>query len=142
MHVRRDSEDTFLICLHSGERLRESLERACLEWGIESGSLAGIGGLCEVELGYWRSPDYQRQTLTGNWELISLLGNISCYEGRPFAHLHVSLADENLQVRGGHFFEGRVTATAEIFVRRTSKIVREWDAPLGAALWQLGEKDP
>lgn len=136
MHVRRETEDTFLVCLHPGELVRQCLEQACLDWGIFGGSVSGIGGVREVELGFWRSPDYQRKALAGNWELLSLLGNISSYEGRPFAHLHVSLADENLNVLGGHFFEARVTATAEIFLSRTAPIVREWDAAVGAALWR------
>ena len=137
MYVRRDSEDTLLLCLSSGERVRECLEQACLDWEIHGGSVHGIGGVCEVELGFWRPPDYQRKILPGNWELLSLLGNVSLYQGRPFAHLHVSLGDENFQVMGGHFFEARVTATAEIFLTRTGAIAREWDSHLGAALWRL-----
>ena len=139
MQIRRETEETFLICLHRGELIRECLQQACSEWGIFGGSVSGIGGVCEVELGFWRPPDYQRKTLAGNWELLSLLGNLSCYQGRPFAHLHVSLADENFQVVGGHFFEARVTATVEIVLKKTQPIVREWDGDLGAALWRLGE---
>ncbi|MBN9420133.1 hypothetical protein ABS71_01785 [bacterium SCN 62-11] len=135
MQVRRESEEVFLICLQSGELLRQSLEQACLDLEIVGAAVSGIGGLCEVELGYWRSPDYERKSLDGNWEMLTLLGNISLYEGRPFAHLHVSLAGPDLQVVGGHFFEGRVTATAEIFLTRTTPIVRHWDDRIGAALW-------
>lgn len=138
MHVRRETEDTFLVCLQPGEFVRQCLEQVCLDWGILGGSVSGIGGVRDVELGFWSSPDYLRKTLAGNWELLSLLGNISSYEGRPFAHLHVSLADENFNVVGGHFFEARVTATAEIFLYRTAAIVREWDAAVGAALWRPG----
>ncbi len=137
MQIRRESEEDFLVCLHPGDSVRACLEQACLELGIQGASVNGIGGLCEVELGFWRSPDYQRKKLDGNWEMLSLLGNISCYEGRPFAHLHVSLADEHLNVVGGHFFEARVTATAEIFLARTSPIARQWNEHIGAALWTL-----
>lgn len=137
MHIRHESEESYLVCLHAGEQVRQCLEQACLDLGVQGASVSGIGGLCEVELGFWRSPDYQRKRLEGNWEMLSLLGNISCYEGRPFAHLHVSLADQNLNVVGGHFFEARVTATAEIFLTRTAPITRRWDEHLGAALWNL-----
>ena len=137
MQLRRDSEETFLLCLQPGERVRACLEQACLDWSIESGSVSGIGGVREVELGYWRAPDYQRKALSGNWELLSLLGNISLYEGRPFAHLHASLADEQCQVVGGHFFEATVTATVELFLIRTARITRRWDPEVGAALWRL-----
>ena len=140
MQVRRESEDVFLVCLQPGEWLRQCLEQACLDLEIAGAGVTGIGGLCEVELGYWRSPDYERRKLEGNWELLTLLGNISLYEGRPFAHLHVSLAGPELQVVGGHFFEGRVTATAEIFLNRTTPIARKWDEQIGAALWALRDR--
>ena len=92
-----------------------------------------------MELGFWRASqaDYQRRTLEGNFELLTLLGNISLYQGRPFAHLHVTLADENLQVVGGHFFEATVTATVELFLTPCDSIERHWDAHIGAALWNL-----
>ena len=139
MQVRRDSQGTFLITLKPGEQLRHCLEKACLDWDIPSGAVSGIGGLCQVELGYWRASqaDYQRKTLAGSFELLTLLGNISLYQGRPFAHLHVTLADENLQVVGGHFFEATVTATAELFLTPCDLIERHWDAHIGAALWKL-----
>ena len=139
MQVRQQSEELFLICLEAGEWVRQSLEQTCLEWQIRGASVQGIGGLCQVELGFWRPPDYQRKRLEGRWELLSLLGNITLYQGRPFAHLHVSLAGEDFQVLGGHFFEGQVTATLELFLRRTAPIPRHWNESLGAALWDLSE---
>ena len=119
--------------------MRQSLEQACLDLGIESAAVSGIGGVCQVELGYWRASqaDYQRKKLEGSFELLTLLGNISLYQGRPFAHLHVSLADENLQVVGGHFFEATITATAELFLTPCETIERHWDDQIGAALWNL-----
>jgi len=139
MQVRRDSQGTFLITLRPGEQLCQSLEQVCLDFGIQSGSVSGIGGIREVELGFWRCSegDYQRKTLEGPFELLGLLGNITLYQGRPFAHLHVSLADENLQVVGGHFFEATITATAEIFLTPCEPIERHWDDKIGAALWNL-----
>lgn len=138
MQVRRESAESFLVCLQPGDLVRQCLEQVCLDLEVRGASVSGIGGLCQVELGFWRSPDYQRKKLEGNWEMLSLLGNITNYQGRPFAHLHVSLADQNLNVVGGHFFEARVTATAELFVTRTAPIDRRWDEQLGAALWNLG----
>ena len=139
MQVRRDPQGIFLITLKPGGQVRKALEQACLDWGIQSGAVSGIGGVCQVELGYWRASqaDYQRKRLEGNFELLTLLGNISIYQGRPFAHLHVTLADENLNLVGGHFFEATVTATVELFLTPCEPIERHWNAQIGAALWNL-----
>lgn len=139
MQIRRDPRGTLLITLKPGEQVRQALEQACLDWNVRSGAVSGIGGVCKVELGYWQASqaDYQRKRLEGNFELLTLLGNISLYRGRPFAHLHVSLADESLQVVGGHFFEATVTATVELFLTPCEPIERDWDDQIGAALWNL-----
>lgn len=136
MWSRREPDGLWLLCLESGEWLRKSLEAFCLERSLRGAQVSGIGGLREVELGYWRGGDYQRQTLPGDWELVSLQGNITLYQGQPFAHLHASLAGPDLSIRGGHFFEGRVTATAELFVNPCRPVVREWDESVGAGLWR------
>lgn len=136
MWHRLDSTGIWLVCLESGDRVRESLESLCLHLGLEGAEVSGIGGLSDPELGYWRRGEYQRQILAGNWELLSLLGNISLYQGKPFAHLHVSLAGPDLMVRGGHFFEATVTATAEIFLRPCQPLPRAWDEQVGAGLWR------
>ena len=129
----------WVVCLESGENLRQSLEQLCLELGVEGAQVSGIGGLLDPQLGFWQfdTGEYTRHTLEGRWELLSLQGNISLYEGRPFAHLHVSLADESLQVVGGHFFEATVTATVELFLTPCEPIERDWDDQIGAALWNL-----
>lgn len=135
MWHRRDPGGLWLLCLESGERVRPTLESFCAELGLEGANLGGIGGLTEVELGFWKGGDYARQILSGNWELLSLQGNISRYEDKPFAHLHASLAGPDLAVRGGHFFDGTVTATAELFLWPCGPIQRRWSPAIGAGLW-------
>ena len=127
----------WVVCLESGENLRQSLEQLCLELGVEGAQVSGIGGLLDPQLGFWQfdTGEYTRHTLEGRWELLSLQGNISLYEGRPFAHLHVTLSGPDYQVRGGHFFEGSITATAEIFLRTCRPLRRDWDAQVRAGLW-------
>jgi len=41
-------------------------------------------------------------------EMTSLMGNISIMEGEPFPHLHVTLADANFQLLGGHLSESEI----------------------------------
>jgi predicted DNA-binding protein with PD1-like motif len=139
MRYRRDPSGLLLVCLQRGDWVRDSVESLCRDLGLQGAQVSGIGGLHDPELGFWQAAegDYSRRVLKGSWELLSLLGNISLYEGKPFAHLHATLANADLEVRGGHFFEGQVTATAELFLQPCQPLLRLWDDRIKAGLWQV-----
>lgn len=137
MWHRQVNPSTWVVCLQRGERVCQSLHdlSARMDWcGAE---VSGIGGLSGVTLGFWEKDrgDYSQRSWEGPFELLSLLGNLSRYQGRAFAHLHASLAGPDFAVLGGHFIEGTVTATAEIFVRPCQTLDRQWNAEIGAGLW-------
>lgn len=56
----------------------------------------GIGSLRNPVVGYYSEEEkrYRSIELSGTFELLSLNGNISLKDGKPFAHLHVTLGDE------------------------------------------------
>ncbi|MEO2152751.1 MAG: DUF296 domain-containing protein, partial [Thermococcus sp.] len=60
--------------------------------------------------------DYKRIELFGTFELLTLLGNVSIKDGRPFAHLHVTLGNASGDVFGGHLMRGEVFV-AELYVQ-------------------------
>jgi len=140
MWCREVAPSLWAICLEPGEKVRESLQRLCEVRGWQGANISGIGGLCQVELGFWERErgDYSRRCWDGPFERLSLQGNISLYQGGPFAHLHATLSGPDFQVLGGHLFEGTVTATAEIFARLCQPLSREWNATIGAGLWSQG----
>lgn len=43
-------------------------------------------------------------------------GNVSKFNGKYFAHIHVALADVNYKIMGGHLKDGIVGATLELTV--------------------------
>ena len=47
---------------------------------------------------------------------VYLIGNISTMDDEPYIHLHVSAADQNNIVFGGHLNEAYISATAEIVI--------------------------
>ncbi|QEC66360.1 DNA-binding protein [Panacibacter ginsenosidivorans] len=49
-------------------------------------------------------------------EIASFIGNIAIFNGKPVAHTHVSVADKDAIVRGGHLLELYVGPTLEVFV--------------------------
>jgi predicted DNA-binding protein with PD1-like motif len=117
----------YLVKLEKGEDIINALTKFCQEQGIKSGIVVnGIGGVSEVVLKYFNleKKEYIAKKFSGkNFELLSLSGNISLLENKPFLHLHAVLGDEKYQVFGGHLDSAIVAVTAEIIIDPSTEFV-------------------
>lgn len=69
-------------------------------------------------------------------EITSLNGNITAMDGKPYIHLHATLADQHHAIHGGHVLEIRIGATCEMFVTvLDGEVKRQKDEALGINLW-------
>ena len=103
------------------------LKKFCIELGIESGKVNGIGVVRNAVISYFElaSMEYLHREFMGNMEMTSLMGNISFMEGEPFLHLHVTLADENFQLSGGHLTSAEIGVTGELTGEPSGESSRE-----------------
>jgi len=118
----------WVVRLDSGEEIVGSLTAWALTQGVQGGAISGIGSVGETELGFfWRETGaYERRTFTGEHEILSLLGNLSLLDGKPFPHCHLVISGPDFVAHGGHLFRGVVTVTCEVqVVTSDSPIVRE-----------------
>ena len=133
---------THLIRFDPGEELVAELTRWSKEHSLSGGTVEGLGGVCEVELGYFDQDrkEYHRWMNPGNWELVHLWGNLTFRNGERFWHLHATISGKNGQCRGGHLFSAQIAVTAELVVRPWKKaIVRSRDEITGLDLWNLSK---
>lgn len=131
----------YLVRLYRGERVNESLLEFIKTEGIPGGVLQGIGALTEVTLGYFDTAgkEYLKKQFDDIYEVISFSGNISYTNGEPFIHAHILLGSRQFAAYAGHFFEGTVAVTMEIFITTFSqKIERAMDREFGLNLLKLG----
>jgi len=78
------------------------------------------------------SQTYDKKVFKDEMELISLHGNLSLVDGKPFVHIHVSLGDSEFKVWGGHLFNAKVAVTCEIFFRPfKANVYREFNPDIG-----------
>jgi predicted DNA-binding protein with PD1-like motif len=134
--------DTLLIRVLTGQPIVESLLAAAGTETIEAATVSGIGAAYDLELGYFdrAARQYVRRRFPEELEIVSLSGTLALKEGRPFAHLHVTLSRPDFTTLGGHLFEGRAGATVELVVRQLpGKIRRALDEATGLYLWDLEE---
>ena len=111
--------DAWLVRLETGEEITATLISFAARHGIEAASVEGIGSVFDAVLGYFNrdTKAYTRRSLSGDLEILSLLGNLGLKEEKPFGHLHVVLGDAQFGAYAGHLFEGKTAATCELVIR-------------------------
>jgi predicted DNA-binding protein with PD1-like motif len=131
---------TYIIRLDAGEKIIESLKSLCEQDKIGAGVLNGLGAVSEAELGWFDrdSKDYRTVHIQEPCEIVSLHGNVSLLEGKPYLHCHIALGDRTFGVRGGHLREAVVSAACEIILTRFfDEIGRKKDETTGLYLLDL-----
>ena len=141
MKFRMDNSRVFMT-LAKGDFINQTFEAFAQTKGVGCAWLNGIGALENPEIGYYSIKDkkYHRKQFTGEFELTSLIGNITMKEGNPFSHTHITFSDTDYQVYGGHLFDAKITAAGEFLIQiGTDDITREMDHSIGLRLWCLDD---
>ena len=115
--------------LQPGQDLKESISKFCLDLQIKAGAtLACVGSLSQAKI---RLADSKTiKSFEENLEIVSLTGTISSNG----CHLHISFADAEGKVFGGHLKSGcLIYTTAEIVATELDNVSfkREMDEATG-----------
>ena len=139
MNFRVD-DSRILLTLAKGDYINRTFESFAEVKGIGCAWINGIGALENPEIGYFsiENKSYNRKHLIGEFELTSLIGNISIKEGKPYVHSHVTFSDTNYKVFGGHLFDAKITAAGEFIMQLgNDDINRKINQDIGLSLWCL-----
>ncbi|AXA90016.1 PPC domain-containing DNA-binding protein [Massilia sp. YMA4] len=115
--------------LAPGADLRHAIEQLLRDQAVQAAFvLQGIGSLSVAQLRFAGSP--RPSALLGDLEILTLAGSV----GPDGAHLHMSVADAEGRVSGGHVAPGcivRTTAELLLAVLPDHAFRREHDAATG-----------
>lgn len=128
------SGDTLVIRGYVGEDIVEVIKKACEENKVKAGCVTAIGAVDKCEMGAYSvaKKEYHKNLYEGEFELVSLVGNISEKDGEVYTHFHVSIADKDGNIYAGHLNYARICVTLEAFVKVIdTKIDRELDEEIG-----------
>ena len=134
----KQSGNTYMIRVDLGEDIVESLKKVCEEERIRLGRVEAIGATDHAVIGVYdlEKKEYYPEQIDEFMEIASLNGNITAMDGKPYIHLHATLADRRHALHGGHVLEMRVGATCEMFVTVfDGEVNRQKDEGLGINLW-------
>tara|TARA_Y100000814_G_scaffold240170_2_gene184521 strand:+ start:433 stop:861 length:429 start_codon:yes stop_codon:yes gene_type:complete len=137
MNLTKD-KDKYFISLSKDEYINETLLDISNKESIKSGWISGVGAMYEIEVGYFDvdKKDYIRKSFPGDYEILSISGNISIKEGNRFIHTHVTFSDENFNVFGGHLFDAKIAAAGEFMINTCNfEIKRKFNKDIGLHLW-------
>jgi hypothetical protein len=126
--------------IQRGADLYNSITRVLEENSITLGRVTGIGAVQNARIAYYdqKALKYFEIELTEPMEIVSLYGNVSLRDGKPFLHAHVVLADEKGNGRGGHLLPGGTPVFAcEVTIEEFQgpELVRSFDKETGLSLW-------
>ena len=110
--------DKWVVRLDKGDEIIESITKFVEENDIRGGYLTGIGAANELKIGLFDTDkkEYITRLFKGDYEIVSLSGNISIQEKTTRLHLHITIADKEQKAFGGHLYFAKIGAVCEIFI--------------------------
>lgn len=112
-------DSTYVVRLEVGEEILTSLTSLCEKENIKIAEISAIGAVDRATMGLYNISEHQyhQKTFEEPMELVSLLGNVSRKDGKPYIHLHAVVATEDCKTFGGHLNEAVISVTCEMFVK-------------------------
>lgn len=132
--------NTIILRLDPGEEVCSSLLDLAAEEEVKLGTITGLGAVKEFVTGVFDTEDkkYYANTFKGKYEITSLTGTLTCQDGNPYLHVHMSAGDSKGSVYGGHLNKAVVSATAEIVISIFSGAVeRKFSEEIGLNLMKF-----
>ena len=132
--------DKLLISIDKGEFVNQKLLEVAEKENLKSGWINGLGAISDIEIGYWdiEKKVYVKNFFDDHYELLSLIGNVSLVDNKPFVHTHISFSDTEFKVFGGHLFDAKVIAAAEFCIFISDyHLHRKLNCDIGLNLWNI-----
>jgi predicted DNA-binding protein with PD1-like motif len=111
-------EKVYAVIFYRGDEALSGLTDFMIEHKIQDAHFTGIGAISSATLA-WLDPSqkiYHRIPVTEQAEVLSLIGDVATFDGKPIVHMHAVLGKSNGTPIGGHVFELNVNPTLEVFV--------------------------
>lgn len=123
--------------LEKGEEIVSSLTAYCRNAEIKNGAVIAIGAAEKLKLGFYDTGNnkYNYKHFPGEYEITTLMGNVSLLENELFVHLHITISDEEFHTYGGHLLEGYISITCEFIIEAFKMAIeRQYDEVTGLYL--------
>ena len=130
-------ETTYAVIFGAGDEVFSGLTQFAEDHHISAARITGIGAIQSATLG-WFDPQrktYRRISIDHQSEVLSLLGDIALYQGKPVVHAHMVVGFPDGTAHGGHLLQAHVRPTLEVIVTAYPRpLYKKFDAEKGLAV--------
>ena len=140
MKTAKLDDGVYGLTLEPGDDIHGSIEGYCARYDFVNAEVTGIGSVENPTLAHYsmKTRKFTDKSFTGIFEISSLLGNISLVDGKPFAHLHVTISDIDMTAHAGHLVKGTCSATLELILRPfSSRFTKSDNSAVGLKIWDF-----
>jgi uncharacterized protein len=111
-------EQVYVIVFHAGDEALSGLTDFAIQHHIADAHFTAIGAVRSATLGWLdlEHKNYHPILVTEQCEVLSMMGDIAAYNGKPVVHTHVVLGHRDGSTVGGHVWELHVNPTLEVFL--------------------------
>jgi len=117
----------YILRLDPGEEIVASLTKLVTDEQIQLGSVSALGAANDVTIGIFNTVEkqYYSRRYQGDFEISTLVGNVTRRDGEPYLHLHITIGNPVTgEVHAGHLSSCVISATLELFLQM-------WDGQVG-----------
>jgi predicted DNA-binding protein with PD1-like motif len=130
-------ETTYAVIFGSGDEILGGLTKFAEENHISAARITGVGAIHDGTLA-WLNPDtkkYRAIPINQQAEVLSLLGDIATYQGKPIVHAHMVVGFGDGTAHGGHLLQAHVWPTLEVIVTSYPRpLYKKFDPQKGIAV--------
>jgi predicted DNA-binding protein with PD1-like motif len=111
-------EKVYAVIFQKGDEALSGLTDFAIEHKVEDAHFTAIGAVSGATLAWLDAPNkiYHRIAVPEQAEVLSLIGDVATFNGKPVVHMHAVLGRHDGSTVGGHVFELNVNPTLEVFV--------------------------
>src|SRR4051794_28309351 len=113
---KTDGVRHFLIMFDNGDEVTAGLVQFAAEQEVYHATFQALGAFERSTIAFFNlsTKEYEKTDIDEQVEVMSLIGNIALFEGKPKLHAHVVIGKRDLTAHGGHLIEAYVRPTLEV----------------------------
>jgi hypothetical protein len=104
---------SYVLVFGKGDEVMSGITDFATDNHITTAHFTAIGALKDATSAWFdeSKKEFKLNHINHQVELVSLIGNIALYEGKPIVHIHFSVGYPDGTVQGGHLIEALVFPT-------------------------------
>ena len=130
-------ETTYAVIFGAGDEILGGLTKFAEENHISAARITGIGSIHNATLA-WLNPEtkkFRMIHIDQQAEVLSLLGDVAMYQGKPVVHVHMVVGFGDGTAHGGHLLQAHVWPTLEVIVTAYPRpLYKKFDPEKGIAV--------